>query len=121
MNTNFHLINYSASVLFYNNTISESVYYYYVHETFLRPKLASGACAINGPQCRPVTWGGEAPPRKFFSPLEKCVPYSLKILDIVQKIWALLTKLFGSPGVPSWLRACLSVGLCHKFIHFFVR
>jgi len=26
-------------------------------------------------------------------------------LDIVQKIWALLGKLFAPPGVPSWLRA----------------
>jgi len=27
-------------------------------------------------------------------------------LDIVQKIWAPLGKLFAPPGVPSWLRAC---------------
>jgi len=26
-------------------------------------------------------------------------------LDIVEKIWAPLGKLFASPGVPSWLRA----------------
>jgi len=32
-------------------------------------------------------------------PLEKCVGHSLKILDIVQKIWVPLGKLFASPGV----------------------
>jgi len=26
-------------------------------------------------------------------------------MDIVQKIWAPLRKLFAPPGVPSWLRA----------------
>jgi len=26
-------------------------------------------------------------------------------LDIVQKIWASLRKLFATPGAPSWLRA----------------
>jgi len=45
---------------------------------------------------RPVTRG-----TKF--PLEECVGHSLKILDIVQKIWAPLGKLFAPPGVPSWL------------------
>jgi len=34
----------------------------------------------------------------------------LKLLDIVQKIWAPLRKLFAPPGVPSWLRACLTLG-----------
>jgi len=53
--------------------------------------------------------GGETPPRNFFAPLEKCVEYSLKILDIVQKIWAPLRKLFAPPGVSSWLRAWFSV------------
>jgi len=57
---------------------------------------------------RPVTRGGAGwanLPRKFFSPLEKCIGYSLKILDIFKKIWAPLRKLFAPPGVPSWLRA----------------
>jgi len=57
---------------------------------------------------RPVTSvgaGGLCPPRKFLLPLEKCVGYSLKILDIFQKIWASLRKLIAPPGVPSWLRA----------------
>jgi len=51
--------------------------------------------------------GGEASLKKFFAPLEKCVGYSLNILDIVQKIWAPLRNFFSPPGVPSWLRACL--------------
>ena len=59
---------------------------------------------------RPVTRGQvqgvEAPSTKFFAPLEKCVGDNLKILDIVQKIWAPLGKLFAPLGVPSWLRAC---------------
>jgi len=42
---------------------------------------------------RPVTrraQGAASPPLENFSaPLEKCVGYSLKLLDIVQKIWAL--------------------------------
>jgi len=41
------------------------------------------------------------------APLEKCVEHSLKILDIVQKIWAPLGKLFSPPGVPRKLRACV--------------
>jgi len=53
--------------------------------------------------------GGEAPPRKFFSPLEKCVGHRLKRLDMVQKILAPLAKLFTPPGVPRWIRACLKV------------
>ena len=53
------------------------------------------------------------PPRKFFAPLEKCVGHNSKILDIVQKIWVPLRKLFAPPGVPSWLRACFEVAL-HK-------
>jgi len=47
-------------------------------------------------------------------PLEKCVGHNLKILDVVQKSWASLEKLFAPPGVPSWLRAWLSLRLCSK-------
>jgi len=50
--------------------------------------------------------GGENPLENFSAPLEKCVGHHLKLLDIVQKIWASLRKLFAPPGVPSWLRAC---------------
>jgi len=51
--------------------------------------------------------GGAKPALENFSPtLEKCVGHSLKILDMVQKILALVGKLFAPPGVPSWLRAC---------------
>jgi len=74
---------------------------------------------------KPVTRG-----EKYSPPLEKCVGYSLKILDIaqkiyhcvarlfsttvygseildiVQKIWAPFGKLFAPPGAPNWLRAC---------------
>ena len=42
---------------------------------------------------------------KFPPPLEKCIGYRLKLLDIVQKIWTPLRKLFALPGDPSWLRA----------------
>ena len=52
---------------------------------------------------RPITRGGESPPGK-------CVGYSLKILDTVQKIWGPLRKLFAPPSVPSWLRAWFSTG-----------
>ena len=54
--------------------------------------------------------GGRSHPYKTFRPpLEKCVGYSLKLLDIVQKIWAPLRKFFAPPGVRSWLRACCEV------------
>ena len=59
---------------------------------------------------RPVTRGaqrGEATLENFRPPLEKCVGHSLKTLDIVQKIWVPLGKVFAPPGVPSWLRACV--------------
>jgi len=42
----------------------------------------------------------------MFAPLENSVGHTLKLLDIVQKIWAPLGELFAPPGVPSWLRAC---------------
>jgi len=57
---------------------------------------ASGKQAHNQGECR-----GE----NSSIPLEKCVGYSLKISDIVQKIWDPLRKLFAPPGAPSWLRA----------------
>jgi len=37
--------------------------------------------------------GGGAPQENFLLPLEKYVGHSLKILDIVQKIWITLSKL----------------------------
>jgi len=46
------------------------------------------------------------PLEKFYPPSEKCAGHNLKLLDIVQKFWAPLRKLFTPPGVPSWLRAC---------------
>ena len=60
----------------------------------------------------PVTRGrrrGEAPPRKLLaSPWKNVLDMDgLKLLDIVQKLWAPLRKLFAPPGVPSWLRAWL--------------
>jgi len=48
---------------------------------------------------------GRTPPRKIFAPLEKCIGHRLKLLDIVQKIWAPLRDLFAPPVVSSWLRA----------------
>jgi len=49
--------------------------------------------------------GGRTPLVNFLTPLEKCVGYDFKILDIVQKIWVPLRKLFAPPGVTNWLRA----------------
>jgi len=47
--------------------------------------------------------GGRSLPIENVSPpLEKCVGHSLKLLDMVQKIWAPLGKLFAPPGVPHW-------------------
>jgi len=44
---------------------------------------------------RPVTRRSKGiSPEKIFVPLEKCVGYALKLLDIVQKIWAPLRKHF---------------------------
>jgi len=54
--------------------------------------------------------GWANPPLENFSPpQEKFVGYILKLLDIVQKIWAPLRKLFAPPGVPGWLRAWVTV------------
>jgi len=52
---------------------------------------------------RPVT--REVTKKNFCPLLEEFVGHSLKILDIVQNIWAPLGKLFAPTGVPSWLRA----------------
>ena len=60
--------------------------------------------------------GGRIPLEKFSSPQQKFVGYILKLLDIVQKIWAPLRKLFAPPGVPSWLRACF----CPKLVTLLV-
>jgi len=54
---------------------------------------------------RSITRGAKPPLENFSPPLKKCVGQNLKILDIVQKIWAHLGKLFAPPGVPRWLRA----------------
>jgi len=57
---------------------------------------------------RPVTRGGARgakPTRKISPLLEKCIGHRLKLLDIVQKIWAPLRKVFAPPSDPSWLRA----------------
>ena len=53
--------------------------------------------------------GGEAPQEKCSPPLEKFVGRSSKLLDTVKKIGAPLRKLFAHPGIPSGLRACLSI------------
>jgi len=61
---------------------------------------------------KPVTWGGpggEKPPLENFSTTWK------NVLDIVQKIWAPLSKLFAPPGVPSWLRAW-GITICFSII-----
>ena len=57
--------------------------------------------------CQARNQEGEAPQKIYLIPMEKCVGHSLKLLDIVQKIWAPLRKLFAPRGVPRWLRACL--------------
>jgi len=53
--------------------------------------------------------GASPPTENFSTPLEKCIGHRLKLLDIVQKIWAPLRKLFAPLGDPSWLRACIYV------------
>jgi len=47
---------------------------------------------------------GAYPHIKIFSPLEKCVGHSLKLLDIVKKFGP-LSENSSTPGDPSWLRA----------------
>ena len=49
---------------------------------------------------------GGRPIKNISPPLEKCVGHRLKLLDIVQKIWAPPRKLFAPPGVPSLFRTC---------------
>ena len=62
--------------------------------------------------------GGLKPPSKIRRHPGKCVGHGLKLLDIVQKIWAHLRKLSAPPSVPSWLRFCVQGLLlyccCHK-------
>jgi len=43
---------------------------------------------------RPATRGAKPTLEKYSPPLEKCVGHSLKLLDIVSKIWVPLRKLF---------------------------
>jgi len=84
--------------------------------------ICVGCCLCWMPWLRPVTrrGAGEAkPPMENFSPLlEKCVRHRLKVLDIVQKIWAPLRKLFAPPGVPSCLRSCPDYLKVRKRIFF---
>jgi len=47
--------------------------------------------------------------------MERSVGHGLKLLDIVQNIWAHLRKLFAPPGDPSWLRAWVKVSIWHAF------
>jgi len=44
--------------------------------------------------------------------MEKCIGHRLKLLGIVQQIWAALRKLFAPPGDPSWLRAWQPPKMC---------
>jgi len=58
---------------------------------------------------RPITRGAQegAKAHKNISlPPGKMCWTSFTLLDLVQKIWAPPRKLFASPGVPSWFRAC---------------
>ena len=48
------------------------------------------------PATRGRAWGAKTPLENFSPPLEKCVGYILKLLDIVQKIWA------PQKNLPSW-------------------
>ena len=90
-----------------NNTISLfvnacSVVVFLIASERVRHDAISGCLAT-----RPVTRGPKPPLEKFSPLLEECVAHGLKILDIVQKIWTPLGKLFAPPGVLRWLRACL--------------
>jgi len=40
--------------------------------------------------------------RRGAKPPRKCIGHRLKLLDILQKFWAPLRKLFAPPGDPSW-------------------
>ena len=80
--------------------------------------LSPNTCSVATNQARNQGGAGEAksPLQTFSPPLEKCVGYSLKILYIVQKIWAPLRKL-----CPSWclklvtgLRLTIFVLLCYS-------
>jgi len=53
---------------------------------------------------------GVTPPRKISPTLEKCVGYSLKLLDIVQKIWAPQKTLcpYWCPTLVTGLLPCVS-------------
>jgi len=66
-------------------------------------------CSDNLVPHRPVTrralGGAKTPLENFSPPLEKCSGHRLKLLDIVQKVWAPFRKLFVPPDDPSWLRA----------------
>jgi len=57
---------------------------------------ASSFSNCDGSTSRPVTKKNLRPPWK-------------NVLDIVQKMWAPLGKLFAFPGVPSWLRAWIAL------------
>jgi len=66
--------------------------------------------------------GGAKPLQEnFLPPLEKCVGYSLKLLDIVQKIWAPLKKNWGPSQKtlrPSWCPKPVTGLLSSKFATF---
>jgi len=51
--------------------------------------------------------GKNFPLGKIFVPLEKMFLWYRFIIHVRSKIWAPFRKLFASPGVASWLEACL--------------
>jgi len=63
--------------------------------------------------------GSKRPPENFSPPLEKCIGHRLKLVDIVQKMWAPLRKRFAPPSDPSWLRAWLWVILKSRWFRVF--
>jgi len=69
---------------------------------------------VSAHQARNQSGAGSAkPPLEQFSlHLEECVGHRLKLLDIIQEIWAPLRKLFAPPGVPNWLRAWCTSTSC---------